>query len=124
MASNDGKSTKHFKSRGLNRKSATTADWVTADALTLQRAISAAAITGGALRFGYSRDGGAYAIGIYGDGEPYTEFLKPGEDLDEFLCEVITLFETILDDLMATRAQAQRLPPRQQEGPGGGQPTF
>lgn len=47
---------------------------------------------GGALRFGYSRDGGAYAVGIYGDGEPYTEFVRPGEDMDSFLEEVCELF--------------------------------
>ena len=44
------------------------ADWIRADAAQLQETIAAVAKTGGALRLGYSRDGGAYAIGVYGDG--------------------------------------------------------
>jgi hypothetical protein len=39
----------------------------------------------GATRFGYSRDGGAYAIGILGDGEPFTEYLPGTADVDEWL---------------------------------------
>lgn len=85
-------------SRGIKRRNGGTADWESADALTLQKAIATAARTGGALRFGYSRDGGAYAVGIYGDGEPYTEFVKPSEDVTAFLVEVIELFEAIADD--------------------------
>lgn len=99
MAKTDGRDGKRNKSRGLNRKSSDVADWGTADSGLLSRAICAAAITGGALRFGYSRDGGAYAVGIYGDGEPYTEFLKPGEDLDTFLTDIESLFIDIADEL-------------------------
>jgi len=83
------------KSRGVRKQSGETADWSSADPLTLRNAIAQAAKTGGALRFGYSRDSGAYAIGIYGDGEPYTEFVRPAEDIDTFLEEVIALFEQI-----------------------------
>jgi hypothetical protein len=42
---------------------------------------------------GYSRDGGAYAIGFYGDGEPFTEFIAPTEDVDEYLRGVIDDYE-------------------------------
>lgn len=38
----------------------------------------------GAIRIGLSRDGGALAIGIYGDGEPYTEYIEPNADIDEY----------------------------------------
>lgn len=61
------------------------ADWAAADPYALQMAVCAVAARGGALRLGYTRDGGAYAIGIYGDGDPYTEYVKPGEDLDGYL---------------------------------------
>lgn len=90
------------KSRGLARKSGLVADWGSADIGKLSRAICAASITGGALRFGYSRDGGAYAVGIYGDGPPYTEFCKPDGDLDQMLDDIIALFEDIADEQSRT----------------------
>lgn len=82
-------------SRGLNRAKGGTADWASVTPDRLRDAICAAAVTGGALRFGYSRDGGAYAIGIYGDGEPYTEFVQPSESIDEVLETIIDLFNDI-----------------------------
>jgi len=85
-------------SRGVHRNNTGVADWEQCDGQCLKRAISTAALTGGALRFGYSRDGGAYAIGIYGDGEPYTEFVRPSEDIDDFLNKISELFESINDD--------------------------
>lgn len=84
--------------RGLNRKRDGVADWASVDAAAIVRAIAAAALVQGALRFGYSRDGGAYAIGIYGDGEPYTEWIKPSEDVEEILAQIVELFEAIRDD--------------------------
>lgn len=90
-------------SRGLRGKSRGIADWGTASAELVVRAIERAAITGGAIRFGYSRDGGAYAVGIYGDGDPYTEFCKPSEDLDEFLESIAELFDAIHDEQMKPR---------------------
>jgi len=87
------------ESRGVRRdKSGTIADYGSCDANKLLHAIETAARCGGALRFGYTSDGGAYAIGIYGDGDPYTEYVKPSEDLNLFLDDVITLFEEIQDD--------------------------
>lgn len=71
------------------------ADWSEADAGKLVAAISAAAVTGGALRFGYTRDGNAYAIGIYGDGEPYTLFVRPSEDIDGALDSIRAGFEDL-----------------------------
>jgi len=87
------------KSRGVTRRNKGPADWLSVEADILRRAIATAAITGGALRFGYSRDGGAYAIGIYGDGDPYTEFIAPSEDAGAVLLDIIELFESIRDDL-------------------------
>lgn len=89
------------KSRGVRQKGGVAADWAQASPELLQSAICAAAKIGGALRFGYSRDGGAYAVGIYGDGEPYTEFVKPSEDIDGFLRDVEELF----GDLEVERAK-------------------
>jgi hypothetical protein len=40
---------------------------------------------GGAVRFGRTRDGSSYAVGIYGDGEPYTEYHAGLEGAMEWL---------------------------------------
>lgn len=57
--------------------------------------IQTVAIAGGALRFGYTRDGGAFAIGVYGDGEPYTVYCTPSEDVDSVLRSIRDGFDII-----------------------------
>jgi hypothetical protein len=86
------------KSRGLGRRGNATADWASVDAAAISRAIVAASNASGALRFGYTPDGGAFAIGIYGDGDRYTEYVKPSENVEEVLSAIVELFESILDD--------------------------
>jgi hypothetical protein len=62
------------------------ADWSSVDNEAISTAISAVGSIGGALRFGYSRDGGAYSIGVYGmETQPYTDFLRPGDDVSAYL---------------------------------------
>lgn len=69
------------------------ADWATVDMAQLQETIAKVTANGGALRFGYTADGGAYALGIYGDGPaPYTEYVRPGEDIDAILADLSTVF--------------------------------
>lgn len=92
------------KSRGLRGGRTAPADWASINAESIRRAIEAAANAGGALRFGYTADGGAYSIGIYGDGPPYTEYVKPGEPVEDILAEICELFDAIRDDL----AQAKK----------------
>lgn len=90
--------------RGLRSRGSTVADWGQADPVKIVGAIERASITGGALRFGYSADGGAYAVGIYGDGDkPYTVWLPPTGDLDVWLEDITDLFQSIYDDQMAVR---------------------
>ena len=60
------------KKRRFRGQSQGNADWAGVDAAILCRAIASVARTGGALRLGYSRDGGVFAIGVLGDGDPYT----------------------------------------------------
>lgn len=98
MAKNERHGNIGTKSKGLRGKSTAVADWASCDGEILKRAIIAASSVGGALRFGCSRDSGAYCIGIYGDGEPYTEWVKGSEDIDTTLTLVIELFEGIADD--------------------------
>jgi hypothetical protein len=62
------------------------ADWKGVDNEAISTAIAAIGSIGGALRFGYSRDGGAYAIGVYGlEKQPYTDYLRPGDDVSAYL---------------------------------------
>lgn len=47
------------------------------------------ALSGGAVRVGLTRDGGALAVGLY-KGEDYgTEYIRPGEELELSLREII-----------------------------------
>lgn len=47
--------------------------------------ICAVGSAGGAVRFGYTKTGDALAVGYLGDGQPYTDFLRPTDDVDEYL---------------------------------------
>lgn len=103
MAKRDSNFNPLGKSRGLGGRTTQPADWQAVNGNTVIRAIAIASSCGGAIRFGYSRDGGAYAIGLYGDGEPYTVFCKPSEDIEVVLVDIIDLYEGIADDLAAMR---------------------
>ena len=71
--------------RRRNRGKSDPADWKSADPARIAAAITAITSHGYAVRFGYTRDGGAFAIGVIGDGEPFTEFIRPTEDIDLYL---------------------------------------
>jgi hypothetical protein len=94
-----GKAERHDDSNPVQRRirvstrNGNVADWTSVDADAVIAAISAAALVGGALRFGYTRDGGAYAIGVYGDGDPYTLYCSPGEDLVGMLADIRSGFD-------------------------------
>jgi len=75
--------------RATNPTGASTADWGAVDGVLLARAIGAVSKRGGAIRFGYTRDGGAYAVGFYGDGDPFTEYIPPSDDIEAWLKGVI-----------------------------------
>lgn len=92
---NDKKDDRRVKNdeRRMRRQTANhlkgAADWAGVDGSLIAKAVAAMAANGGALRFGYTRDGGAYSVGFYGDGEPFTEYVSPGDDVEEFLRGVI-----------------------------------
>ena len=101
MAKRDSNFNPIGKSRGVRRGDGSVADWHSVTPVVLMGAIASVALAGGAVRFGYSRDGGAYAVGIYGDGEPYTDFVKPSEDIDDYLIRLKELFEDIRETRMS-----------------------
>ena len=57
--------------------------------------IQTVATAGGAIRFGYTRDGGAISIGVYGDGVPYTVYVTPRDNLEDTLRSVRDGFDII-----------------------------
>jgi len=70
------------------------ANWATVDAGVVLATICKVTAAGGALRFGYTLDGGAYALGVYGDGAaPYTEYVRPSEDIERVLSELGAVFD-------------------------------
>lgn len=73
------------RTRNRNRGKSDAADWASASPVDIQNAINAVTSNGYAVRFGYTRDGGAFAVGVLGDGEPYTDFIRPTEDIDLYL---------------------------------------
>ena len=82
-----------FKRPGQSGNAGQVADWSNADASKIQKAISAAGIKHGAMRFGYSRDGGAYAIGVYAGNDYFTDYVRPNEDIDAYLDRITEAFE-------------------------------
>lgn len=59
----------------------------------LQYALSRVLSKGGAVRIGLTRDQGAWAIGVYGKGEPFTDYVRAGEGIAEFLYDLGAFFE-------------------------------
>lgn len=80
--------------RTIARGTGEVADWATVNGDTLAKAVATVAARGCAIRFGYTRDGGSYAIGILGDGDAYTEYVRPNESLDAYLLTIIEDFST------------------------------
>jgi len=83
---------KKSKKRRYTEGTTSIADWASASPTIIRDVIAAVAKDGSAIRFGYSRDGGAFAIGLYEGGESYTVWCKPGEDIDAKLQDILEAF--------------------------------
>lgn len=86
----DKRKAEERRRRRENRGATEGADWAEASPDKLAQAIRSVTQHGFAIRLGYTRDGGAFAIGILGDGEPFTKFVRSSEGIDEYLAEIIT----------------------------------
>lgn len=74
-----------LKQRRQNRgKTSITTDYESFNAELLKRLIATVA-QHGTITFGYTRDGGAYYINYWVDGDSFKEYLRPTEDVDAFL---------------------------------------
>lgn len=69
------------------------ADWGSVDAKVLLRAVEIASKKSGALRLGYTRDGGAFAIGVYAGATYFTDYVRPNEDIEQYLLDLTASFE-------------------------------
>lgn len=79
------------------------ANWETVSADAIRDCIVQMGSIGGAVRFGYSRDGGCYSIGVYGlYPEPFTDYLRPGDDVQAYL-------DQLADQARATATAGKRL---------------
>lgn len=77
--------------RRYQERSSATADWGSISADVIKTAVVEVSRTGCAIRFGYSRDLGAYAVGVVGDGDPYTIW---GASEDEIVEKLTNLAES------------------------------
>jgi hypothetical protein len=75
------------------RNGRSVADWANADAALLLELVCAVAVDGGAVRFGYTRDGGAYSIGLYLGADSKTYYCNETEGINEHLREHINYFK-------------------------------
>jgi len=71
------------------------ADWAAVEAGDLVRLVELVASKGGAIRFGYTRDGGAYAVGVYYGDDYFTDYIRPSEDIDKYIDDLIAVFSEV-----------------------------
>jgi hypothetical protein len=75
-----------------SRKGGGVADWASASAEDVLRLVCAVSVAGGAVRFGYTRDGGAYSIGLYLGDDSKTYYCNDAEGIGEQITELIEYF--------------------------------
>lgn len=74
-------------------ESTNVADWQGVNPVNLVRLIAVASAKGGALRLGYTRDGGAYAVGVYAGSNYFTDYIRPQEDIDAYILDLLGSFD-------------------------------
>jgi hypothetical protein len=80
--------------------------------LTLAALVAEMAETGGAIRIGLTRDGGALALGMYHGDDYATEYIRPNEDVEGALFGIADLW--LPDGLLGLeRRMAQMGTPKQ-----------
>jgi len=77
-----------------SRKGGAVADWNNADPALILRLVCLVGLEGGAVRLGYTRDGGAYSIGIYLGDKSKTYYCNEAEGINDQISELIEYFRT------------------------------
>lgn len=75
------------------RKGGAVADWNNADAMLVLQLVCSVGSEGGAVRLGYTKDGGAYSIGIYLGADSKTYYCNEAEGINDKLTELKSYFE-------------------------------
>lgn len=91
----DGHNYKIRRPRGAGATAPGGADWRAVTPGILLELLATASSRGGALRLGYTRDGGAYAIGVYFGDEYWTDYVRPSEDIDTYLDDLRISFQDV-----------------------------
>jgi uncharacterized membrane protein len=69
------------------------ADWSNAEPNLIHELVCTVGVENGAVRFGYTRDGGAYSIGLYLGTNSKTYYCNEAEGINEQLKELIQYFK-------------------------------
>lgn len=83
------------ETRGRRRSGSDPANFLSSDYAAVLGLMVSFADAGGAVRYGYTRDGGAYALGVYLGDDYATEYIRPNED---FTAACIDIAEAWLPD--------------------------
>jgi len=77
------------QARGRRAQSAGTVDWSAFDWNCFVAMAEGMVSVGGAVRVGATRDGGAWAFGVYVGDDYATEYVRPAEDFEVALQEIV-----------------------------------
>jgi len=69
------------------------ADWAGAESNLVLQLVCKVGFLGGAVRYGYTRDGGAYSIGVYLGDDSKTYYCNEKDGVNEQLKDLIEYFE-------------------------------
>lgn len=86
----EGKREKAKAARSRRTQAGGEADYSTTDWSCTVALVDALVAEGGALRLGITRDGGAFALGVYLGDDYATEYIKPAEDWESAIGEIAT----------------------------------
>lgn len=70
-------------------------DWSSVEAGHITELVNVVTSRGGAIRFGYTRDGGAGSIGVYYSDQRDTVYIRPGEDFQAATDIILRTFENL-----------------------------
>lgn len=93
-ASKTGKSRLSLMLNRAQEGSSDVSDWGTVTPKVLIDLVQVVSGLGGAVRLGYTRDGGAYSVGIYLDDDRETFYCRPSDDLDDFITRLTELLRS------------------------------
>lgn len=84
----DNRRAKTKAARGRRASAREGVDWEAADWGRIVILVAELSRLGGALRLGVTRDGGAYALGVYLGDDYATEYIRPSEDFATAVDEI------------------------------------